>query len=268
MVFEIRESVTLKNKSQKIFGILHLPVKVAKAPAVIFCHGLGGDKSGRHRLYVKVAEGLAKIGIASLRIDFRGAGDSEGYFQDMTVESQVSDVLIALEFLKSHPKILHDKIGYFGRSFGGVIALMAAERSGVAASIVVWAPLFDGEQWRKRWNLINGGQDTLSEDEKYELMNVNGDTPGMELYTQLFELKTEALMEKLWEVPFLHIYGEKDSVINPKHAERYEKHRKKARAKSKFIRYPETDHDFTHPKEQIQAVEETLKWFNKTLNES
>jgi alpha/beta superfamily hydrolase len=257
MTFETRESVTLVNKSQKIFGILHLPSNVDKAPAVIFCHGLGGDKSGRHRLYVKVAEGLSKIGIASLRIDFRGAGDSEGHFQEMTVESQVSDVLVALEFLQSHPKIIQDKIGYFGRSFGGIISLLAAERSQCAASIVVWAPLFNGEQWRERWDRLTKGMDVLSEDEKYELLNVNGDIPAIALYEQMFELKTEALMEKLWEVPFLHIYGERDSVIAAKHTLRYEQYRGKAHAESKFIRYPETDHDFTHPAEQVKAVEET-----------
>lgn len=266
MTHEIRESVTLINKNQKIFGILHRPRKIAAAPAVIFCHGLGGDKSGRHRLYVRLAEDLAKKGIASLRIDFRGAGDSEGHFQDMTIDSQVSDVLVAVKFLQAHPNILHDKIGFFGRSFGGIIAIIAAERTKATSSLVVWAPLFDGEQWKERWERICHGIDDLSEDEKFELMNVNGDIPSVELFSQIIELKTEALMEKLWEVPFLHIYGEKDSVIDAIHTKKYEHHRGKAQAESKFIRYPETDHDFSHPIEQVKALEETINWFDKTLN--
>lgn len=265
MAFETRESVTIMNQHQKIFGVLHLPLGTEVVPAVIFCHGLGGDKSGRNRLYVLMAEALSKKGIASLRIDFRGAGDSEGDLQDMTIESQLSDTMAALNYLKSHPRIRHDKIGLFGRSFGGVIALLAAEKLGNASSLALWAPLYDGEQWIERWKRINREGLELSDDEKYELMTVNGITASMALYSQLFQLKTHDTLAKLNKVPLLHIYGEKDTVIDPGHSKKYAHHRGKAVAESKFIVYPETDHDFTHPQEQKEAMQETLEWFCRTL---
>ncbi len=265
MAYETRESVTIINENQKIFGILHQPLHMKKVPAVIVCHGLGGSKSGGGRIYVKLAEGLAKKGIATLRIDFRGSGDSEGNFEDMTVETQVSDTLAALDFIQHHSGIDPKKIGFFGCSFGGAIALEAARQSQQATSIAVWAPLFDGEQWLERWQSMSSNSN-LTEMDKYRLMSVGGSLPGVELYAQMFKIRTDSTLKELHEVPFLHIYGEKDNVINSRHTEKYEKGRTEASAATRFVRYPQTDHDFSNPIEQKQALEETLNWFSKTLN--
>lgn len=265
MTFETRESVTLTIGHQKVFGMLHLPTHGKKVPGVVICHGLAGTKCGSGRIYVKLAEELAKNGIASLRIDFRGCGDSEGNFEDTTVESQIADALLALEYMQHHPRIDPHKIGIYGCSFGGVIALEVAQRSRQIASLAVWAPMFDGEQWLERWDAVKSTNE-LTDLEKYSLMNFNGIVPGIELLTQMFKLRTGESMKELHEVPFLHIYGGKDDVIDSSHAEKYEKHRDPASAASRFVRFPETTHDFTHPVEQKLALEETINWFCKTLN--
>src|SRR5689334_8479689 len=121
--FEERKTVTLLSQDLKLFGILHLPLlkNSEKAPAVLFCHGFGGNKSGRYRLYVRLAEKLSQAGIAVLRFDFRGCGDSEGAFGDITIETQVQDALAAAEFLLTHPSVDPNRFGIFGSSLGGAI---------------------------------------------------------------------------------------------------------------------------------------------------
>ena len=47
---------------------------------------------------------LAQSGIASLRLDFRGCGDSEGSFEETDLESQISDALLGLNYLATHKK--------------------------------------------------------------------------------------------------------------------------------------------------------------------
>ena len=260
---EKRESVVLENEGQQIFGILHTPIeRLVECPAVLFCHGLAGHKTGKYRLYVILAEKLARLGIASLRIDFRGSGDSEGDFQEMTLESETSDAMVALEFLRKHPAIDNKRIGLFGRSVGGTVALMTANRSNVS-SLATWAPLFDGEQWQERWHSMHAPH--VTEEERLASMRVNGQVPGRDFFIQLFSMDMRTLLKPLEHLPMLHIHGEKDQMVAVEHAIRFEKARKIAKGDTLFLRLPESDHDFSHPKEQQQALEQTCHWFRDTL---
>ena len=76
--FEKRESVVWFFQGKAIFAMLHRPLQEGPRPAVLMCHGLGGTKVGRHRIYVALSEALARLGIAVMRFDFSGCGDSEG----------------------------------------------------------------------------------------------------------------------------------------------------------------------------------------------
>lgn len=141
-MFEERESVVLTNQGQKIFGILHLPKGVHRPPCVLFCHGLGGHKTGRYRVYVDLAEALVKAKIAVFRFDFRGSGDSEGSFSEMTLKGEVSDALVALEYLKQEERIDTERLGVFGRSLGGAVAILSSALFQSIRCISLWAPIF------------------------------------------------------------------------------------------------------------------------------
>jgi putative redox protein len=68
---------------------------------------------------------LAERGVAALRFDFTGLGDSEGRFSDTTFSSNIEDILAAAEFLRSQyraPAIL------IGHSLGGTAMLAAGPR--------------------------------------------------------------------------------------------------------------------------------------------
>lgn len=264
--FEIREQVEFKNQGEKIFGMIHHPTDKKKAPAVLFCHGLGGQKIGKHRMYVLLAELLAKAGIASLRFDFRGSGDSEGNFSDMTLAGQVDDALEAFEFLVKQPNIDTNHIGIFGRSFGGAIAVMAAHRFGHVKSIALWAPVFNAAQWEEKWELAEAKK--MAEAERLALMRIEGQLPSHSFYKELFSMKLDQELEALINVPMLHIHGIKDPIVNIEHAKKYEAARKNSQAKTKFIRLQQSDHDFTDPEEKANALQITSQWFAETLLET
>lgn len=262
-VRESRESVVLKNQGQKIFGVIHRPLLSEPYPCVLVCHGLGGHKTGKYRLYVNLAEMLSKIGIGCLRIDFRGSGDSEGPFSDMTIESEISDAIVALDFLKNDKMIDFSRIGMFGRSFGGVIAVSAASRFGCVKSIALWAPVFSGDQWRDQWTKLQNHQ--IDEIQREKLMRINGLMPGHKFYEQLFGLKIEPDLASLSELPMLHIHGELDETVNLSHADCYQTFRKNVKGHSRFLRLNKSDHDFSHPQDQTIALNETALWFKNTL---
>ncbi|CAN5227977.1 bifunctional alpha/beta hydrolase/OsmC family protein [soil metagenome] len=71
----------------------------------------------------RIAEGLAKHGIATLRFDFTGIGASEGEFANTTFSSNIADLVLAADHLrktKRAPSIL------IGHSLGGAAILAAA----------------------------------------------------------------------------------------------------------------------------------------------
>jgi dienelactone hydrolase len=65
----MREPVVLENDGQKIFAVIHRPAEGTSTPrpAVAIFHGLVGSKDQPHRLYVKLAEALARAGMVALR---------------------------------------------------------------------------------------------------------------------------------------------------------------------------------------------------------
>lgn len=258
---EDREPITLYNQGEKLFGIYHKPLIKPPYPAILFCHGLAGHKTGRYRLYVELAEKLTKEGFAVLRFDFRGSGDSEGAIKDLTMTGAVSDAKVAFEWLKDQPDVDKARMGLFGRSFGGTIAIMTAAEVGGCKSLAVWAPLFSGDQWHEKWmRLLNHNMDPA---ENEELRTINGQVIGLPFYKELFSMDILNSLEGLKGVPLLHLHGLKDDVVIPAHADQYEQARKGC--VSRFLIYNESDHDFTFLPERKAATKETINWFKSTL---
>ena len=69
-----------------------------KCPMVIFCHGFSGTKDGP--LFELVADSLQAHGIASIRFDFNGHGESEGEFKDMTVPNEIEDAKKVVAYVR------------------------------------------------------------------------------------------------------------------------------------------------------------------------
>lgn len=254
IIQEERLSVLLENQGQKIFGVLHRPVTPGKCPAVLICHGLAGHKTGHYRIYVSLAKRLSEMGIAVFRFDFRGSGDSEGEFTETTVEGEVSDALVAVNYLASLPFVDPARIGVLGRSFGGVVSVLLAAKYGKVKSLALWSPIFDPGEWKERWR-----------PSAEEFSQINGQEIGSHLYPQLFEIDLKAALEKINHIPMLHIHGEKDAVVQVFHAEKFQRQRLNGEAESRFVRLPESDHHFTPMEERKFAIDTTVEWFIYSL---
>lgn len=261
--FETRELVCLENEGQKIYGMLHLPLKPKLVPAVVMCHGLAGNKIGKYRIYVLLAQQLAKEGIATLRFDFRGSGESEGDFSDMTVESEVSDALKALEFLKTNSRIDPYRIGMLGNSFGGPIAVLAAQEYKHIKSMVLLAALFHSKPWLELWKSLSTSN--VEERNKEISRIMDGNILGSKFYQSFFQLNIEQSLASLNDVPMLHIYSEKDERIQKEQSDHYKRCRQNATAKTNWISLTKCDHDFSNTEERTLLIDETVKWFKSTL---
>ena len=142
-----REPISFVNEGQKLIGVLHRPVAAYrdKIPAVVLFHGFTGTKVERHRIFVKAAEALAREGIAALRFDFRGSGDSEGDFEDMTLPGEISDARVSLDYVSGVPGVDGNNIGILGLSMGGAVAASVSDDPRVR-SVVMWSAVADLER--------------------------------------------------------------------------------------------------------------------------
>src|SRR5215831_11612603 len=80
-------------------------------PGVVFFHGFTGDRMESHWIFVKCARALARHGIASLRFDFYGSGESDGEFSEVTLPGEVSDAETAVSFFRGQRGIAPDALG-------------------------------------------------------------------------------------------------------------------------------------------------------------
>ena len=124
-----------------IVGTLVRPGPGGPYPAVLMLHGFASDRDEVNDMFKRTAEGLAEQGIASLRIDFRGCGDSAGKFRETTIDGQIADAERALAWLRAQDYIDKDLLGLHGFSLGGAIAVLTTSRHlEEIKSLSVWAP--------------------------------------------------------------------------------------------------------------------------------
>jgi fermentation-respiration switch protein FrsA (DUF1100 family) len=140
------ENVTFENKKAGISlaGTLTLPKKVGVFPVVVILITGSGPQNRNeellgHKPFLVISDYLTKNGIAILRYDDRGIGESKGNFAQSTTEDFATDVEAAVNYLLTRKEINKKKIGLIGHSEGGLIAPMVASKSKDVSFIVLLA---------------------------------------------------------------------------------------------------------------------------------
>lgn len=96
-------------------GTLTIPKEDKPVPAVILVSGSGPQDRNEtvmgHRPFLVLSDHLTRQGIAVLRFDDRGIGDSTGDFSSATTKDFASDVRAGIDFLNTRKEIDRSKIG-------------------------------------------------------------------------------------------------------------------------------------------------------------
>lgn len=140
------EEVKFHNEKDKVTlaGTLTLPnPSDKKPPVVILISGSGpqdrDESFASHKPFLVLSDYLTRNGIAVLRYDDRGFGESTGNFAAGTTADFATDVMGAIDFLKGRTDIDVNNIGLIGHSEGAIIAPMVANCSKEIAFIVMLA---------------------------------------------------------------------------------------------------------------------------------
>lgn len=147
------EEVSFENSGAgiKLAGTLTIPPGKGPFPAVVLVAGSGAHDRDEalmgHRPFLVLSDYLTRRGIAVLRYDKRGVGESGGTYATATTADFADDAEAGLAYLETRAEVDRRKIGLIGHSEGGMIApLLAARNSSVAFIVMMAGPGIPGDE--------------------------------------------------------------------------------------------------------------------------
>lgn len=139
------EDIKLNTVTGTIYGTVTLPSDYNEVPVVLIIAGSGPtDRNGNNTYglltdsYKMIAYELAQKGIASVRYDKRGIGESSKAMkseEDLVFNDYIDDAVNWIEMLRKDNRF--SKIAILGHSEGSLIGMVAAEKAKVDAFISV-----------------------------------------------------------------------------------------------------------------------------------
>jgi len=142
------------NGSYNLFGILHEPKIKPNGEGFVFCHPFAEEKLWTHRVYVNFARELARLGYAVLRFDYMGHGDSEGKFEESSVETRLSDIQCAIKIVKEKTEETL-KVNLIGLRLGATLAALTSELDPTINRLILWEPIINGTTYMRQMLRIN-----------------------------------------------------------------------------------------------------------------
>jgi pimeloyl-ACP methyl ester carboxylesterase len=147
----MEEKVTFPSDGLKLSGIVHTPSSLRpgeRRPSFVVLHGFGGNKGGHGQIVV--AEQLTQWGYVTMRIDFRGCGESEGEHGRIICLDQVKDASNAVTYMAGRQDVDPERIALVGSSFGAAVAIYTGGADARVAAVISSGGWGDGERKFRR----------------------------------------------------------------------------------------------------------------------
>lgn len=216
------ESVSFRTKDGvEIHGFFIYGKENKKGPTVIFCHEVGAGWGS----WYKYASFLPEAGYNVLAFDFRGHGLSQshnGYLPNQWISTyEINDLLAALQYLATRKDVDKNKIGLFGISRGGGVAISCTLLCNSIKAIVVdssystYETIFD---YICRWVSIYLPVQKIPAWLNHLLTTIS-------LFLAQFTVKhklprMEKNLKRNKGIPIFFIHGERDNYISVNQAKR------------------------------------------------
>lgn len=207
-------------------------------------------------MFVKCARALAKAGIASLRFDFYGSGESEGEFREVTLDGEIADARAAIEFFRRWVTIDPARTGLLGMSMGGAVAACVAAPTRVQA-LVLWSALAHPAHLRALAEIKTVPVAGSDDDRDY-----SGHLVSQRFLHDIEKVEPLKSIAR-FKQPTLIIHPEEDEHLPLSHPEDYFQAAGSV-TKEKVI-IPGADHTLTSVEWEREVIERTVEWFRKYL---
>ncbi len=203
-----------------------------------------------------IARSLSLMGIAVLRFDFTGLGQSEGEFGTSGLSSDVSDLISAADFLR---KEYEAPVLAIGHSLGGTAVLMAAKSLPTVQAIATIGAPCDPTHVR---HLLRSGLGTI-EKEGIATVDIGGRPFPIkkEFLTDLESFEPEQTIGQLGKALLL-LHSPQDNVVNIENAAAVYQ---AARHPKSFVSLDGADHLLSEPQDSLYAGEVIACWAKRYI---
>lgn len=252
------DKLTLMGSKGKLAAEIQKPVLSSgeKVPIAIIMHGFTGNKEGW--MLKLIADSLQNHGIASIRFDFNGHGQSEGRFEDMTVPNEIEDAKKVYEYVATLPYVDASRIALVGHSQGGVVSAMTAGELGSprVAAVALLAPAAVLRDDAIRGNTMGAKYNPLDPPDSVPLFG--GHNLGASYIRTAFTLPIYETAAR-YTGPATIIHGTGDRVVPYTYGERF--HEQWKNSEWHLLEY--FDHGFTQ--NVYRVAELTSEFLTRTL---
>ncbi len=234
---------------QRVVGMIHFPQKedAEKRRAVITCHGLMSNKDSQK--YREIADMFSAQGLAVLRFDFRGNGESEG--SGDILSNRIMDLKAAIQFTTRKG---FKSIGLLGSSYGGATAIIVASKTPEIKCLVTWST---------PCKLVELFESINRKDVENRSRNQKPTHKAIDTSEFMKDLAGHSVVEaskKVSNILVMHCKG--DIVVPWSHAKIiYEN----AKEPKRLRIFEKGDHQFLNPSIRKEALELSLNWSTKFL---
>lgn len=250
-----RRKVTFPNtKGQRLAAILEMPAGSPRGYALFSpCFTCGKDVLAASR----ICRRLAELGIATLRFDFTGLGDSEGDFSETNFSTNVEDLNCAARFMRDEYQPADLLVGH---SLGGAAVLAAAADIPEAKAIVTIAAPGDPDHVLKQFSCA---LDIIQQQGEAEVQLSGRPFVIQKHFVEDVESIQDGYIRQL-ERPLLIFHSPVDQVVSiDEAADIYNQ----ALHPKSFISLDDADHLLTNRKDAIYVADALNAWAGRYLND-
>lgn len=282
--------VCFKSRGKNLFGILHRAENNSRDVGVILLNAGLQYRVGPHRIYVKIARRLSKLGFFVLRIDFSGIGDSEGEIRDVHFDLfDTEDTINAIDLFSKEEKI--KKVVLLGICAGARNAIMAAIKDSRVDAIIslslpvvtdlqkfseaslpgseamskvvakdyfkVWMKrALSADSW-KRFISFKSENNIFSVAKVFFVLITGNKNREYERHKPFFDAFEAFLSSKR---KALFIYGEKDTILMKEFEVKLKYLIDKEKQVYEYYVVPNGAHTFTSVDAEMDVMEKTVNW--------
>ena len=234
-------------------------------PVVLMVTGSGAQKRDEgifdHNPFLVIADYLARNGIASLRYDDRGVGQSTGSFKGSTTKDFAQDAEAGIVYLRKSKQF--GSVGILGHSEGGLIAFMLGAEKAVDFIVSMAGPALQGDSIiaeQTNAMLRYYGKPANQTVAKVHEAIVNGPKDAWQDY--FINCDPTPYIRQI-TVPLMAINGSKDHQVLPdSNLKKIEALQKSGNKKNLIKEYPGLNHLFQHCEsgmgDEYWKIEETI----------
>lgn len=224
-------------------------------PVVLMAHGLTGHRLGKSYHFVEFGRRLAESGIACVRFDQAGCGESTGAFIDLTIPSMVADCRQVRSWVCEQAWADASRLGWVGVSLGA-LAAVKVDAEHPCRGVALWAPVFDmprvfGATAKTGLRALLAWQGWVP----YRGLRI-----GKAFVHQLDAVDTAGCLAKSG-APLIVFHSKADEVVDPAEGRAYQDTCLKLGRESELVESKTADHDYTELPDREGLLNRSIAFF-------